>query len=200
MNSRFVFTGCRCNSSPGFRPDSLSGSENIKTSVPDTHLPGLRRTLLLLILFLVMLSSCMAPISKEAYLRGFERFVKEVEQNSRKFTDKDWEWANERYSLYSVDYYEKFRQELTFDEKVKVNLLKGRYLARRGNIGQALREEFSKELEQAGKDASKYIDENLKEDLQEITRGAREIGDSAVKVMENLIEEIKKKREFSFKE
>ncbi|HOY50727.1 MAG TPA: hypothetical protein P5086_00495 [Prolixibacteraceae bacterium] len=152
---------------------------------------------LLLLGAALLVSSCLQPSTKEAYLEGFERFVQEVEKNSTKFTEKDWQWANKRFTRYAADYYDRFREELTLEEKVEVTLLKGRYLATRegSRLGRTIDKNLSKELEQAGKDVREYLDENLQEDLREISRGAREIGDSAVKVMEDLLREIKKKRE-----
>lgn len=142
-------------------------------------------------------ASCSAPITKEDYLRGFEKFVQEVERDNGKFSEDDWKWANKRFTRYAVEYYDQFREELTLEEKVEVTLLRGRYLAARegSRLGRTINKNLSKELDQVSKDVKKYLDENLEEDIQEITKGAREIGDSAVKVMEDVLNGLKKKKE-----
>ena len=43
-----------------------------------------------------------------------------------------------------------------------------------------------------GKDIKEYMKEDLNRDIREISKGAREIGDSAVKVMEDVVKGLKK--------
>lgn len=142
-------------------------------------------------------NSCMVPVNKEAYLENFERFIRDVEKNGEKFTRSDWKWANKKFSRYTGEFYDKFRDDLTMEEKIEVTLLKGRYLAAKGTseVGRAIRENLEEGIDNLGKDVKKYLDENLDEDLEEISKGAREIGDSAVKVMEDVLKELKKKKE-----
>ena len=151
--------------------------------------------IILILALAVFSTSCLVPTSKETYLENFERFVKDVEKNCEKFKASDWRWANARFSKYSDEWFEKYRDELNLEEKMEVTSLKARYLgAKEGNtIGRMINENLKKGLDQMEKEMKKYIEEDLDEDLEEIKKGAKEIGDSAVKVMEDVMKEIKKK-------
>lgn len=141
--------------------------------------------------------SCLEPASTADYLDRFEQFVKDVEKNGSKFNESDWKWANKRYSKYTGVYYDRFREDLKMEEKIRVTVLKGRYLAAKGSSseGRLIQENLKENVDKLGQDVQKYLDENLDEDIEEITKGAREIGDSAVKVVEEVLRELKKKKE-----
>ncbi len=139
-------------------------------------------------------TSCIVPSSKQSYLTNFERFVKDVEKNAQKFTAQDWRWSNKRFSKYSDEWYKKFENDLKMEEKIQVSVLKTRYMSAKesSEIGRYINDNLKHDLEKAGKDIKKYIDENLDKDIREISKGAHEIGDSAVKVMKDVLKEIKK--------
>lgn len=141
-------------------------------------------------------SSCMIPSSKERYLANFERFVNNVEKESPGFKPRDWRYAEKRYQKYSVEWYQNFREDFTPQEQIKVAGLKLRYQAVREGAGlrRLLDEQVVKDLEKMGEDVGKYLDENLDRDLERISKGAREIGDSARKVVDDLVKELRKKK------
>lgn len=145
----------------------------------------------------VMLTSCAIPANKEQYLKGFERFVKDVEKNSPDFKISDWRWANKKYRKYTDEWYHKFRDELTVTERMHVAGLKIRYnLLKEGtSSARIIDKRVEEELNRLGKDLDKYLDENLDRDIERISKGAREIGDSALKVMEDVLNEIRKEKE-----
>jgi hypothetical protein len=147
--------------------------------------------------FLVIcsLTTCVIPTTKESYLKNFERFIIDVEKNGEKFSISDWGWANKRFSKYSGEWYENFQDDLKMEEKIQVTGLKTRYLVAKGNskLGQFFNREPGKDLERMKEDVQKYMKEELPEDIREISKGAREIGDSALKVMEDVKKEVKKK-------
>jgi hypothetical protein len=154
----------------------------------------MKARLVLPVLLLFLVSSCTIPSSKESYLTNFERFIRNVEKNAEKFTSRDWNWSNKRFSKYSHEWYDKFKHDMNLNEKIKVTELKSRYLSVKAKIysGSILNEELKKDVEKAGKEIKKYLDENLEKDIREISKGAKEIGDSAVKVMEDILKEIRK--------
>jgi len=148
-------------------------------------------------LVILIVSSCLIPASKERYLANFERFVNNVEKNSKEFKRKDWRWADKRYRLYSDNWYEKFREELSLKEQLQIAGMKIRYQALKENskMQRIVDEKLAEDLEKLGEDMGKYFDENLERDMDRLTKGAREIGDSAVKVVEDILKEIRKKKE-----
>ena len=153
---------------------------------------NMKTILLLLLVFSV--SSCLVPDTKETYLRNFERFVKDVEKNNAEFTGTDWKWANKRFSKYSGEWYDKFRDDLRMEDKIQVSLLRSRYLAVKeiSKIGRYMNDDLDMHFEKLGDDIKNYMEKDLNKDIDEITRGAREIGDSAVKVMEDVLDQFKK--------
>lgn len=148
-------------------------------------------------MFSIFVSSCLIPAKKERYLVNFERFVKNIEKNSVNFKARDWRWADKRYKLYGTEWYQKFREELTLKEQLQIAELKIRYHAVKEVSGfkRLIDEKLGEDLERMGEDVGEYIDKNLDKDIERLSKGAREIGDSAVKVVEDLLKEIRKKKE-----
>lgn len=138
------------------------------------------------------IASCVIPASKERYIANFERFVKDIEKNAENFKPKDWHWANKRYGLYSDEWYKKFSDELSLKEQLEIAALKIRFQAVRESKGirRKYDQKIKEDLERLGDDVDKYLDENLEKDLDKLSKGAREIGDSAVKVVEDLMKEL----------
>lgn len=151
---------------------------------------------LVLLMLVIGGTSCVLPLKKEWYLNNFERFVANVEKNAEEFKSRDWRYANRRYRLYSDKWYEKFREELTLQEQIRVAGLKIRYTAAKqaSGIRRSVDEQVKEDLDRIGKDIDKYLDENLDRDLENISKGAKEIGDSAVKVLEDLLKEVRNKK------
>ena len=152
--------------------------------------------ILTVLILSTFVSSCLIPAKKERYLANFERFVKNIEKNAGNFKNRDWRWADKRYNLYGTEWYQKFRDELTLKEQFQVAELKIRYQAVKEGSGfkRLIDEKLVKDMERMGEDVGKYLDENLDRDLEKLSKGAREIGDSAVKVVEDLLKEIKKEK------
>lgn len=158
-----------------------------------SHIPKF----LFFLAFLFLFSSCLVPENKETYLSNFERFVKDVEKNGPEFKESDWRYANKRFSRYSVEWYEKFEDDLKMNEKIRVSVLKTRYLVAKANspAGRNVGDHLGKELDKMGKEVREYLENDFDEDLGEITKGAREIGDSAVKVMEEVLKGFRKNKQ-----
>jgi len=148
------------------------------------------------LLFLVAaLTSCLIPYNKESYLKNFSRFVDDVGKNSEKFSLSDWHYANKRYNKYTGEWYEKYSETLTLEEKSEVKALKFRYLAERekNRFSRFFKNDLGKDLDEVKEDVEHYLKKDLKQDMQELSKGAREIGDSAKKVVKEIIRENKKK-------
>jgi mevalonate pyrophosphate decarboxylase len=59
-------------------------------------------------------------------MNTFERFVKRVEKNAMSYTKEQWEKNDEQLKKY-VNQYDKVKQKLSSDEKMKVGELTVRY-------------------------------------------------------------------------
>jgi len=150
----------------------------------------------LLFAILLTISSCLVPGSKESYLENFEKFIDRVEKEHHEYNEKDWKWTDKQFQKFSEEWYDEYRNELTFQEKLQVKMMILKYKAFRGEeeldsgIKRFLRED-TKELKE---EIEEYIENDAEEDLQKIREGMEEIGDSAVKVFEDIVRSLKKKQ------
>ena len=150
---------------------------------------------LVLHVLVLVAGSCTEPGDKLEYLDKFEMFVDRVEENSGSYKKSDWEWADARFEKFSRGWYSKFSDDLNSQEHIKVVELRIRYRAlKTGNDLQKLKEALRDGAEDVREDLRKYLDNHADEDLEALKEGARAIGDSAVKVMEDIINALGKKK------
>lgn len=147
---------------------------------------------LLIFSLFVFVTSCLAPSSKESYINGFEKFVKRVEQNHKKYNKKDWKWANTHFDKYRNQWYKKFKGEYSLTDQIKIKGLILEYNAYKNNedFSKIIKELFNKDLDKIQGKVGDYIDNDMDEDLDKLIEGAEVIGDSAVKVLEDVIEKL----------
>jgi len=146
---------------------------------------------ILVVGLVVLMVSCLAPNSKEAYLEKFGRFVNRVEQNHKKYTDKDWEWADGQFQKYNTEWYLKFKDEYTLQDQLKIKGLIIRFYSYKNNeeINEVLNNLFKEDVDDVREKIKEYIDKDMDEDIDKLLEGAAAIGDSAVKVLEDIIRE-----------
>ena len=151
----------------------------------------------LLIIFglVVFVVSCLTPATKESYLGKFENFVERVEQNHKSYNKKDWLWADSQFEKYSKIWYSKFKGEYTIKDQLKIKSLILEYNSLKDDkdFGEALRELFNDDVKDIHEKIEEYIEKEMDEDLEKLFEGAEEIGDSAVKVLEDTIDKIERK-------
>lgn len=146
----------------------------------------------MLIAVVIVASSCSEPSSKEAYLEKFESFVENVGEDYRNYSKKDWKYSEERFQKFSKEWHDKFKDDLTLKEKIKVAGLIVKYKS--FNKGRKLEDFYDdvlkKDVDKVKEKIEYYIDNDMTEDLEKLKEGAKEIGDSVLKVVEDIIEEI----------
>lgn len=140
----------------------------------------------------VFIVSCSAPSSKESYLEKFEHFVDRVKKNHEQYNKKDWTWADSQFEKYHNDWYLKYRDEFTLSDQIKIKSLIIRYHSykEKEDIGEILQQLFNDDVDDVRKKVKKYIENDMDEDLEILKEGAASIGDSAVKVLEDIIIEL----------
>lgn len=140
----------------------------------------------------VFMVSCLAPNSKEAYIEKFENFVDRVEQNHKKYKDKDWEWNDSQFAKYNGKWYDKFRSEYTLSDQIKIKSCIVRYhtYKNKEDFNEVLKQLFKEDVDDLRVKVEEYIENDMDEDLEKLMDGATAIGDSAVKVLEDIIEEL----------
>lgn len=151
------------------------------------------RSFLTVLLFLVLFS-CTAPDTKEEYLSQFGNFVEKVRDNKKNYTKSDWEWADKRFKKYRYDWYLKFKGHYTLKDQITIKglILEYNSLKKNEDFGQIVKQLFGKDLENVQKKIDEYAKKDMDKDLEELIDGATEIGDSAVKVLEDVIKTLDK--------
>ena len=99
-------------------------TDMLKNRSLDLHSLKLPSLFTLLLLFLI---GCSAFYSKSNYIEDFTSFVQETKDNCAKYTEEDWVNADEQYDKYTVELYEKFKLELTSEDKLTIGKLQGSY-------------------------------------------------------------------------
>jgi len=146
-----------------------------------------------LILVTLTVISC-RPFSKESYLEKYGKFMSEVSEKGASYNDKDWEKADEKFNKFNTDWYDHFKEDLTWQEKLtttKYNLqytyyktmpqasdLFNTYL--KGNYGKV-------------KERILYYKENKMDgDIDALLKQAKKAGDSSLIQIQELIKEVDK--------
>ncbi len=144
----------------------------------------------------LLTSSCSEPGTKEAYMKGFEKFIERVKTNYRNYNQNDWKWADLRFEKFNSEWFNHFKEELSAGEKLKVAAWVVEYEAMKGSdsIRDFYRKNISSEVDKTGQEVKEYLRDDLGKDLSQAAKGAKEIGDSAIKVLDDIARELRKKR------
>lgn len=92
------------------------------------------------LIFIALLAfSCSFFDNKNTYIEDYSEFINEVSISGEIFSDKQWSDSDSLYLLYSTNYYEKYKAELTKNERNRVNQLTGEYIALRAvSVGKGI--------------------------------------------------------------
>ena len=72
-----------------------------------------------ILIFVFIAVSC-SPMNKESYIKKFDTFVSDVSNNYKNYSEKDWEKKTQKFDKFSGKWYDKFKNDLTWQEKLKV--------------------------------------------------------------------------------
>ena len=67
--------------------------------------------------------------SKESFMESFESFMAEVDSGSKKYSNVDWQNADEQFANFKDNQLPIWEDTMTPDEKAKVNEMIGKYRA-----------------------------------------------------------------------
>ena len=138
-----------------------------------------RKTVFILLVFcsLLFLNSCQKPENKDEYLNKFKSFIERVDKYHEDYTKNDWKWADERFKLYSVDWYDEFKDNLTAKEKIEVIALKLEYKSmEEPSVISDLLNDLKDEEDEIKQKLDEYLEKDFDEDVEELMDGMIEIG------------------------
>ena len=151
-----------------------------------------RKNLILLSVLVVFMVSCLAPKNKEEYIKRFEKFVLRIEKDHKKYNNKDWKWADAQFEKFNKNYYLQFKGEYTLEDQIKIKTLILKYNSFKNNqdFGKIIQQLFHDDVDKIKGKVEDYVEKDMDKDLDELIKGAAVIGDSAIKVLEDVIEKI----------
>lgn len=91
------------------------------------HFYSLFTTFILMVVVLLCVTACDAFYSKDKYLKDFERFVAQTEQNFINYTNDDWDNTDLEYNQFTSELYQKVYSKLTVEDQKQIGKLKARY-------------------------------------------------------------------------
>ena len=95
--------------------------------------------------------------TKDTYLKDFQKFVEKVEANSANYTEADWQKADEKYKAFTGEEYDKYKNELSTPDLLKITKMKATYITLHGATY------LKNSLDKALKDSNKALDQMIKD-------------------------------------
>ena len=141
---------------------------------------------------MILMAAC-APMSKEAYLKKYDAFIVEVSENGKSYDAEAWEKAAIQYEKFSGEWYNKFKEEMTLVEKLKVTKNQTQfYYYRNLSQGMSTAKEILKSLNigEIKQQIRYYIDNNMESDLQKFYNDAVKAGKEAEEVVTKILNEL----------
>lgn len=153
-------------------------------------------TLKTIILASILLVTSCAPQSKEAYLLDYKGFILKVEKEHESYTDRDWNTADIKSNVFTGKMYSKFEKDLTWQEEILVKKYQIQYsFYKTKNDTEVFFEnpDDNEEYQKLKEQLQYYIDNDMQKDVDELLKQAKEISDSTVVLINEIIEELEKK-------
>lgn len=146
--------------------------------------------------FFLLTASLIAcrPFSKESYLEKYSKFISDVSDKGGQYTDNDWTKADEEYKKFSEDWYDHFKDELTWQEKLTTTKYTVQFSYYRNKPGALdLYKTYIKgDLEKLKEKIKYYKENNMNADIDSLIKQAKVLGDSSVQVVQGLIKDAEK--------
>ena len=74
-------------------------------------------TMSIMLFFIATIAVACEPPTKNAYLDNFKEFVDKIGETHKDMSNSDWEKAKEHYDKFTGEWYKKFRDDFTRNEK-----------------------------------------------------------------------------------
>ena len=147
-----------------------------------------------ILFFVFLMASCSTPLNKERYLKNFETFLSEVSENYKNYSDKDWKKETEKFEKFSGVWYEKFKDEFTWQEKLKIMSYQAKFqyysaLSQTSSFFDEMLKSLN--VQEIKATVQHYINNGLVDDLNQLYKKATEAGAAAEKVITEILNELK---------
>lgn len=142
------------------------------------------------IVALVCLMVACAPSTKQEYLEEYKAFIEEVSAKASSYTESDWADKTAKFEKFSVEWYEKFKDELSLGEQMQVTAYAASFgylksdvddfvndlvddvkdgLNEAGKKAGAIWDDIATDFKKGYEDATKDLEEEIEEEIDELT-------------------------------
>lgn len=154
-----------------------------------------------LLLAMVLMVGC-APMTKESYLEDYNAFIDKVLAEYDSYTDQDWADAEEQMELYRGEYFQKFKSELTNEERAQLIYYEILFAGCRGYDKSAdfingIRQAYNvdQKIEEGFEEAKEYIENDLEDDARKMGERAKESAEKLGEKADEVIKDMTNKSE-----
>lgn len=154
----------------------------------------MKTSVLLSFAMIFLIISC-TPATKDDYMAEYAEFIESVEEKKNQDEVTDWETFDKKYDYYSEELYEKFKDDLTLKDVIKVNAYKLRFEAQRhkSSFFDSL---FSKEdINEVRSKLEDYIKNDMDKDVDKLVEEAQRVSEEFGQAVKDLAEELKRELE-----
>ena len=132
------------------------------------------RRIVLSIFVVGLILSC-SPFTKEKYLERYEKFMDEVSQNYSNYSEKQKKDAQNEYNKFNGKWYDKFKEDLSFDEKLKLTgyTIKFNLIKAGSEIGKLYDSYLKKDIDDLKNKIDYYVKNDMEKDLNQIIEEAK---------------------------
>ncbi len=145
-----------------------------------------------LILFALLLLASCAPQTKESYLQDYQDFMQDVKEHYDTYSQKDWEEKDEKFKKFSEEWYEEYKEDLTWKEQLRLGKYAIQYNVYKlgGKSGKSLEELLGKDLDELKKQVQYYKEHQMDKDIEDLTKQAQELGKEAQKTLDEIFKQL----------
>jgi hypothetical protein len=147
-------------------------------------------------IILLALFTSYSPHSKQQYLEQYKGFVDEVTESAKFFTAADWQHAHERYTLFNIDYYNRFKSEFTFEERLQIASYKVQLNAVRAGveIGRLYQSYLMDDLDSLRKNLRYYVNNQMEDDISRVLDEAKRISNELYRQLKIFVDELREQQ------
>ena len=134
-----------------------------------------------------------SPMTKESYLKKYDGFITEVSENYKDYDEKAWAKHTEKYEKFSGEWHEKFKDEFTLQEKLKITGLQVKFnyystLSQTSSMFKDILDVLN--AQEIKKIVQSYKDDGMVAELEQLYREACETGKAAEKAITEILKEL----------
>lgn len=142
-------------------------------------------TMSIMLFFIATIAVACEPPTKNAYLENFKEFVDKIGETHKDMSNSDWEKAKEHYDKFTGEWYKKFKDDFTRNEKDLIHeyKLKFNYYHTLHKVGNTIDTLISSEC-------TKEVVGELEQELQSLESTLEAAGGAAEELSKELGKEL----------